>query len=140
MCQSACACNQPALFLVPGVRWGKSRKHYHVILLLNKDTWCSLGDFSEPSSLATMIQQAWCSALHLESWQGDGLVHFSRRTPFRKPTSSDARPSSDDTLCLVDVLIPGRLQTKSRVKPRFSGSSVVMWKRCRKPGTEPVIS
>ncbi|EHD0836640.1 inovirus Gp2 family protein, partial [Escherichia coli] len=23
------------------------RKHYHVILLLNKDTWCSLGDFSE---------------------------------------------------------------------------------------------
>ncbi|WP_250555908.1 inovirus-type Gp2 protein, partial [Escherichia coli] len=35
-------------------------KHYHVILLLNKDTWCSLGDFSEPSSLATMIQEAWC--------------------------------------------------------------------------------
>ncbi|HBI8538603.1 TPA: inovirus Gp2 family protein, partial [Escherichia coli] len=53
------------------------RKHYHVILLLNKDTWCSLGDFSEPSSLATMIQEAWCSALHLEPWQGDGLVHFS---------------------------------------------------------------
>ncbi|HCP1389895.1 TPA: inovirus Gp2 family protein [Escherichia coli] len=75
----------------------KGRKHYHVILLLNKDTWCSLGDFSEPSSLATMIQEAWCSALHLESWQGDGLVHFSRWTPFRKPTSSDARPSSDDT-------------------------------------------
>ncbi|MCH7137357.1 inovirus Gp2 family protein, partial [Escherichia coli] len=75
----------------------KGRKHYHVILLLNKDTWCSLGDFSEPSSLATMIQEAWCSALHLEPWQGDGLVHFSRRTPFRKPTSSDARPSSDDT-------------------------------------------
>ncbi|HAY4442329.1 TPA: inovirus Gp2 family protein, partial [Escherichia coli] len=52
----------------------KGRKHYHVILLLNKDTWCSLGDFSEPSSLATMIQEAWCSALHLEPWQGDGLV------------------------------------------------------------------
>ena len=44
-----------------------------------------------------MIQEAWCSALHLEPWQGDGLVHFSRRTPSRKPTSSDARPSSDDT-------------------------------------------
>ncbi len=103
----------------------KGRKHYHVILLLNKDTWCSPGDFTVPSSLATLIQLAWCSALHLEPWQGNGLVHFSRRTPFRKPTSSDARPSSDDT---------------PRVKPLCSGSSVVMWKRCRKPGTEPVIS
>ncbi|MCZ6331393.1 inovirus-type Gp2 protein [Escherichia coli] len=144
----------------------KGRKHYHVILLLNKDTWCSPGDFTVPSSLATLIQLAWCSALHLEPWQGNGLVHFSRRTPFRKPASSDARPSSDDTplsggcsetrkasdkkpgeaavlwirLCRVDVLKPGRLQTKSRVKPLFSGSSVVMWKRCRKPWREPVIS
>lgn len=117
------------------------RKHYHVILLLNKDTWCSIGDFSEPSSLATMIQEAWCSALHLEPWQGDGLVHFSRWTPSRKPASSDARPSSDDT-----PLSGGCSDTwegfrqKSRVKPLFSGSSVVMWERCRKPGTEPVIS
>nr|MDN1666577.1 inovirus Gp2 family protein [Escherichia coli]MDN1699957.1 inovirus Gp2 family protein [Escherichia coli]MDN1754930.1 inovirus Gp2 family protein [Escherichia coli]MDN1764827.1 inovirus Gp2 family protein [Escherichia coli] len=29
----------------------KGRKHYHVILLLNKDTWCSPGDFTVPSSL-----------------------------------------------------------------------------------------
>ena len=83
----------------------KGRKHYHVILLLNKDTWCSPGDFTVPSSLATLIQ----------------LLPMIR-------------------LCLVDVLKPGRFQTKSLVKPLFSGSSVVMWKRCRKPGTEPVIS
>ncbi len=118
----------------------ENRKHYHVILLLNKDTWCSLGDFSEPSSLAAMIQEAWCSALHLEPWQGDGLVHFSRWKPFRKPASSDAPLLPLTPLCLVDALIPGRLRTKSRVKPLFSGSSVVMWQRCRKPGTEPVIS
>ncbi|KHO59339.1 transposase, partial [Escherichia coli] len=37
----------------------KGRKHYHVILLLNKDTWCSPGDFTVPSSLATLIQLAW---------------------------------------------------------------------------------
>ncbi|MCZ5739831.1 inovirus-type Gp2 protein [Escherichia coli] len=104
-----------------------------MILLLNKDTWCSLGDFTDPSSLATMIQLAWCSALHLEPWQGNGLVHFSRRTPFRKPASSDARPSSDDTPLSGGCSDTGRLQTKSRVKPLFSGSSVVMWKRCRKP-------
>ncbi|MDO1900838.1 inovirus-type Gp2 protein, partial [Escherichia coli] len=50
----------------------KGRKHYHVILLLNKDAWCSPGDFTVPSSLATLIKLAWCSALHLEHWQGNG--------------------------------------------------------------------
>ncbi len=116
------------------------RKHYHVILLLNKDTWCSIGDFSESSSLATMIQEAWCSALHLEPWQGDGLVHFpGGRLPVNQHRLMLALLPMT-RLCRVDVLIPGRLQTKSRVKPLCSGSSVVMWKRCRMPGTEPVIS
>ncbi|EKC4033631.1 inovirus Gp2 family protein [Escherichia coli] len=97
------------------------RKHYHVILLLNKDTWCSLGDFSEPSSLATLIQLAWCSALHLEPWQGNGLVHFSRRTSFRQPTSSDAPPSSDDTP------LPGGCSDTRKASDKKSGGSAVLW-------------
>ncbi len=97
------------------------RKHYHVILLLNKDTWCSLGDFSEPSSLATMIQEAWCSALHLEPWQGDGLVHFSRWTPSRKPTSSDARPSSDDTP------LSGGCSDTRKASDKKPGEAAVLW-------------
>ncbi|MBW6097845.1 inovirus-type Gp2 protein [Escherichia coli] len=94
----ACACNQLCIISGVGSLARKNgRKHYHVILLLNKDTRVLAEDFTVPSSLATLIKLAWCSALHLEPWQGNGLVHFSRRTPFRKPTSSDARPSSDDT-------------------------------------------
>ena len=93
----------------------------HVILLLNKDTWCSPGDFTVPSSLATLIQLAWCSALHLEPWQGNGLVHFSRRTPFRKPTSSDARPSSDDTP------LPGGCSDTRKDSDKKSGGSAVLW-------------
>ncbi|MCW0137115.1 inovirus Gp2 family protein [Escherichia coli] len=121
MGQSACACNQPALFLVPEFGKMYGRKHYHVILLLNKDTWCSLGDFSEPSSLATMIQEAWCSALHLEPWQGDGLVHFSRWTPSRKPTSSDARPSSDDTP------LSGGCSDTRKASDKKPGEAAVLW-------------
>ena len=56
--QQACACNHSALFLVSEFGKEKGRKHYHVILLLNKDT-CSLGDFTVPSSLATLIKLAW---------------------------------------------------------------------------------
>lgn len=115
------------------------RKHYHVILLLNKDTWCSLGDFSEPSSLATMIREAWCSALHLEPRKAMAWSIFPW-TPSRKPTSSDARPSSDDTPLSGGCSDTVKASDKKPVKPLCSGSSVVMWKRCRKPGTEPVIS
>ncbi|EEV5551074.1 inovirus Gp2 family protein [Escherichia coli] len=99
----------------------ENRKHYHVILLLNKDTWCSLGDFSEPSSLAAMIQEAWCSALHLEPWQGDGLVHFSRWKPFRKPASSDAPPSSADTP------LPGGCTDTRKAADKKPGEAAVLW-------------
>ncbi|MWP60398.1 inovirus-type Gp2 protein [Escherichia coli] len=97
------------------------RKNYHVILLLNKDTWCSPGDFTVPSSLATLIKLAWCSALHLEPWQGNGLVHFSWRTPFRKPTSSDARPSSDDTP------LSGGCSDTRKASDKKSGEAAVLW-------------
>lgn len=116
------------------------RKHYHVILLLNKDTWCSLGDFSEPSSLATMIQEAWCSPCILSPGKAMAWSIFpGGRLPVNRHRLMLALLPMT-RLCRVDVLIPGRLQTKSQVKPLCSGSSVVMWKRCRKPGTEPVIS
>ncbi|WP_105447966.1 inovirus Gp2 family protein [Escherichia coli] len=102
-----------------GKKYG--RKHYHVILLLNKDTWCSPGDFTVPSSLATMIQLAWCSALHLEPWLGNGLVHFARWTPSRKPTSPAAPPSSGDTP------LPGGCSDTRKASDKKSGEAAVLW-------------
>ncbi|GHL79611.1 hypothetical protein ECZU36_08950 [Escherichia coli] len=40
----------------------KGKKHYHLMLLVNRDTWCRAGDYRAPESLAGMIKQAWCSA------------------------------------------------------------------------------
>lgn len=118
----------------------KGRKHYHVILLLNKDTWCSPGDFTVPSSLATLIQLAWCSALHLSPGRVMDWFIFpgGRLSVNRHHLMLALLPMI--RLCLVDVLIPGRILTKNLVDPLCSGSSVVMWKRCRKPWREPVIS
>lgn len=118
----------------------KGRKHYHVILLLNKDTWCSPGDFTVPSSLATLIQLAWCSALHLEPGRVMDWFIFpgGRLSVNRHHLMLALLPMI--RLCRVDVLKPGRLQTKSLVDPLCSGSSEVMWKRCRKPWREPFIS
>lgn len=53
------------------------KKHFHVLLLLNKDVYHSLGDFNEESgNLSAMIRQAWCSALGLSFPENQQLVHF----------------------------------------------------------------
>lgn len=61
-------------------------KHYHVLLLLNKDTFHTLGQYSAPQegalSLANLIQKAWCSALNLPWYpQNASLVAFPSRQP-----------------------------------------------------------
>lgn len=52
------------------------KKHYHVVLLLNRDTWCSLGNYNYSDSLAGMIKQAWCSALRVNITEYATLAHF----------------------------------------------------------------
>ncbi|HHD7737064.1 TPA: inovirus Gp2 family protein [Providencia rettgeri] len=52
------------------------RKHYHALLLLNKDLYHGAGKFDSDNSLAALIQQAWYSALGLDSTMYLSLVHF----------------------------------------------------------------
>ncbi|MCW2255412.1 hypothetical protein M2263_001503 [Providencia alcalifaciens] len=57
-------------------------KHYHVLLLLNKDFYHGAGRFSSDNSLAALIQQAWCSALGLSPARYASLVNFSKKGVF----------------------------------------------------------
>ena len=53
------------------------KKHFHVIIFVNKDVYHSLGDFTQTSgNLSSMIRQAWCSALSLPFPEYQQLVHF----------------------------------------------------------------
>lgn len=53
--------------------------HFHVLLLLNKDVYLTLGDFKrESGTLAALIQEAWCSALSLPYHQHRRSVHFCK--------------------------------------------------------------
>ena len=112
----------------------KRRKHYHVILLLNKDTGARR---FHRSFFAGDADQTGMVLLHLEPWRGNGLVHFpgGRLSVNRHHLMLALLPMI--RLCTVDVLIPGRILTKSGGS-LFSGSSVVMWKRCRKPWKSPL--
>ncbi|MFV9475519.1 inovirus Gp2 family protein [Advenella sp. RU8] len=55
------------------------KKHFHVLIFLNKDVYHSLGDFSlEAGNLSALIRQAWCSALNLPFPAYQQLVHFPK--------------------------------------------------------------
>ncbi|WP_330985124.1 MULTISPECIES: inovirus Gp2 family protein [Enterobacterales] len=53
-----------------------SKKHYHVLLLLNKDAYYHPGDFSKKNTLSYMIKSAWASAIGISYEDAEGLVEF----------------------------------------------------------------
>jgi hypothetical protein len=58
------------------------RKHYHVLLLLNKDVYHGAGNYNADDSLYALIQQAWCSALRLESTKYRALANMTENGCF----------------------------------------------------------
>ncbi|AMZ77719.1 MULTISPECIES: inovirus Gp2 family protein [Enterobacter] len=54
------------------------RKHYHILLLLNKDLYRGAGRYNADDSLYALIRQAWCSALGLAPEQYSALVNMPR--------------------------------------------------------------
>ncbi len=74
--------------------WVKERSealqhHYHVLLLLNNDTYRRLGDFSAADgNMAARIKKAWASALMLPLQSLGGLVHFPSNAEYRVNASS----------------------------------------------------
>ena len=53
------------------------KRHFHVLLLFNKDAFFHLGDYDiENSTLRTMITTAWCTALGEPPELGQHWVHY----------------------------------------------------------------
>lgn len=67
-----------------------AKKHYHVLLLLNKDAYYSTGRFDRKGSLADMISRAWLSAIGLSHTERRGLVHFPSSGGYWLNTKLDA--------------------------------------------------
>jgi hypothetical protein len=85
--------------------WVKERDtpihdHYHVAIIVNRDAYFTLGRFKtgvvtdywgRPEATDTeaelnmsdRIKRAWASALGLDLWEADGLVHFPKNPTYR---------------------------------------------------------
>ncbi|GAB6263410.1 inovirus Gp2 family protein [Photobacterium sp. R1] len=72
-----------------GYIWAKEdgedgKEHYHVAILLNADTYYLPGDYNgERHCLATMIIEAWQSALEVDFYMARNLVHFPNNPAYR---------------------------------------------------------
>lgn len=66
-----------------------SRHHYHLVLLLNKDVYHSLGRFEQKGNLSDMIKKAWCRTLGINTDEGDTLVHFPKNPTYWLEFNSD---------------------------------------------------
>jgi hypothetical protein len=72
------------------------RPHYHVLVLLNKDRYRTLGSFdAEEGNLSARVTKAWASAVGLPLEQANGLVHFPENPQYLLDTSD---PSFMDVL------------------------------------------
>lgn len=81
------------------------RKHYHVLLLLNKDFYYGAGKFDSNDSLAALIQQAWCSALNVDREQYSALVNLTKNGMYYlNGNSSDYMQQVTDLLNRMDYL------------------------------------
>lgn len=82
------------------------RKHYHVLLLLNKNIYKGLGNFDSDNSLAALIQQAWCSALSLDWEQHRYLVHFPEKACcYLHGNSANYMQEATDLMRNIDYMV-----------------------------------
>ncbi|WP_166110061.1 inovirus Gp2 family protein [Pseudoalteromonas sp. Z9A5] len=54
-----------------------NKEHYHITIFINKDRFHSLGSYDYNSgSLASLIIQAWASALSIPAYEAQNLINF----------------------------------------------------------------
>lgn len=70
---------------------GSKRPHYHLVILLNRSSFHTLGDFeSKQGNIFNRLQEAWASALSLDRDLIKGLINIPKN-PVYELTRSDLR-------------------------------------------------
>lgn len=60
-----------------------NKKHYHILIMVNKDIYKGLGNYdADDINLGKLIQQAWCSAINVDYLTYKELVHFPTKPTY----------------------------------------------------------
>ena len=67
-----------------GIRSQADRQHYHLLILLNRDAYYSIGRLgSERVNMISRIEESWARALGLHVDHVRGLVHIPKNAEYR---------------------------------------------------------
>ncbi|TPG63136.1 inovirus Gp2 family protein [Ewingella americana] len=102
-----------------------SKPHYHAVLFVNNDTFASLGHFTrEGDNLGSLIQEAWCSALAMQSAsEYHTLVHFPQNPLYYlNINASDFEKVHNSLMCRLRYFAKERSKVYSRVERSFGCS------------------
>ena len=73
------------------------RQHYHLLILLNRDAYYTIGRLQpQRPNMISRMQEAWASALKCEVEQVRGLVHIPSNAEYR--VDREVRPGNVDYL------------------------------------------
>lgn len=103
--------------------WGK--KHYHMALFVNTDTFNDLGSYDEQGTgLASLIQNGWLSALGMRDWpECRTLVHFPLNPlTYLDLNSQDFRDKRDSLTFRLSYLAKQRTKHYSSTERSFGCS------------------
>ncbi len=90
-------------------------QHYHVLILLNYNTYAFLGDYlTDSGSLANKIQKAWCSATGLPYPDYASLIHFPEKPCYKLSRSEIQTDPSTYMACLLRAAYLAKERTKIR--------------------------
>ncbi|WP_229624156.1 inovirus Gp2 family protein [Vibrio parahaemolyticus] len=99
-------------------------EHYHVMIIVNKDVYRSIGEYHHDGSLATMILSAWGSSLSLDYNQGKSLVYFPNNCAYVvNYRDSKYEEQYDDLFHRVSYLAKTRTKNINRYYRSFGCSS-----------------
>lgn len=100
------------------------KKHYHIVILLNKDAYAFLGDYKkQEGNLASMIAQAWCSALGVPYPAFQPLTYFPEN-PCYYLYHHEAYPNDNLGKAVYRISYLAKLKSKSNADgERCFGSS-----------------
>ncbi|MFT7681206.1 MAG: hypothetical protein ACI935_000651 [Moritella dasanensis] len=99
-------------------------EHFHMLLLLNKDTYHGLGCYQREGNLSSMVNSAWASALDCIGDEIGRLVHFPENCCYHiNKNSDDYNQQLEDLFRRVSYLAKKRTKCYGEGHRTFGTSS-----------------
>ena len=123
-----CRVHETGLHYVWAREFGElaGKEHYHIAIFINKDRFHSLGSYDcNSGSLASLIIQAWASALDIPEYEAQSLVNFPYHAcNWVERNSKNYRSQRDKSVSRLNYLAKNQTKVYGTGKRNFGTSNI----------------